>query len=85
MASYNVSIKPSALKELERLGKKEIAKLVERIEALAREPRPLGSAKLSGQERYRIRQGDYRIVYGIDDQTCTVDVVKIGDRKEIYR
>jgi mRNA interferase RelE/StbE len=83
---YNLQIKPSAVKELEAVShKKDRQKIVERIKALANDPRPPGCQKLSGQERYRIRQGWYRIVYEIDDQQIIIFVVKIGHRKDVYR
>ncbi len=86
MAKYNLQIKPSAVKELEAVShKKDRQKIVERIKALANDPRPPGCQKLSGQERYRIRQGWYRIVYEIDDQQIIIFVVKIGHRKNVYR
>jgi len=62
-----------------------LRRVTERIRGLAQNPRPSGSEKLSGQDRYRIRQGDYRIVYAVDDETRTVEVVKIGHRREVYR
>jgi mRNA interferase RelE/StbE len=56
-----------------------------RINGLATEPRPPGAEKLSGHEKYRIRQGDYRVLYSIDDGAQTVTVVKIGHRRDVYR
>ena len=85
MESYSVLIRESAAKELGRLPKKDLRRVVERIRGLASDPRPHGCEKLSAQERYRIRQGDYRVVYSIDDDDRTVKVVKIGHRGEIYR
>jgi mRNA interferase RelE/StbE len=85
MESYNVLIRESAAKELGRLPKKDLRRVVGRIRGLASDPRPHGCEKLSAQERYRIRQGDYRVVYSIDDDDRTVEVVKIGRRNEIYR
>lgn len=85
MERYNVTIKPSAVKELDRIPKKTLRQVVNRIYALADNPCPHGVEKLSGQERYRIRQGDYRIVYSIDDKRSTIDVVKVGHRREVYR
>ena len=85
MAKYRITIKKSAAKELEDIPKKDLRKIVKRIQSLVENPRPTGSQKLSGQEQYRIRQGDYRIVYSIDDKDPTVDIVKIGHRREIYR
>ena len=85
MANYKLVIKPSAVKELEQLPKKDRGRIVKKILALAEEPRPVGCQKLSGQERYRIRQGNYRIVYGIEDVIKIVRIVKIAHRQEVYR
>ena len=83
--SYSVLVKRDAEKELRRLPRRDLRRLVDRIAALAVEPRPTGVEKLSTLERYRVRQGDYRVVYEIDDQARTVIVVKIGHRREVYR
>jgi mRNA interferase RelE/StbE len=85
MESYNLLIRRSAAGELEKVPKKDLRRVVERIRKLAAEPRPDGCEKLSGQERFRIRQGDYRVVYAVDDAARTVEIVKIGHRGEIYR
>ena len=85
MAKYKITIKKSAAKELEDIPKRDLRKIVKRIQSLAQNPRPQGSQKLSGQNRLRIRQGDYRVVYSVDDKDCIVDIVKIGHRREIYR
>ena len=85
MASYSLDIKRSAARELAGLPKQDRARIITRIQALAHEPRPAGCEKLSGQERYRIRQGDYRILYEIHDDGLIVMVVKIGHRREVYR
>lgn len=86
MGSYKVLIKTSARKELLAVPtKKDRQRLVRRIEAMAEDPRPVGCQKLSGQERYRVRQGDYRIVYEIRDAELVVMVVKLGHRREVYR
>lgn len=85
MAKYRLLIRKPAADELGRVPKKELGRIVDRIRSLAEEPRPQGREKLSARERYRIRQGDYRIVYGIDDGERTVEVVKIGHRSEVYR
>ena len=87
MASYSVLIKTSAAKELEAVEPRALRiRIVSRIQSLARTPRPSGSQKLAGDaERYRIRQGAYRIVYSVDDESRVVDVVKIGHRREVYR
>ncbi len=87
MAGYRLLIKPSAGKEIEALDqKKDRKRIVNRIAALASEPRPAGCEKLAGaEERYRVRQGQFRIVYAIDDTSRTVEVVKVGHRREVYR
>ena len=85
MASYSIEIKRSAAKELAELPKQDRLRVIARIEQLAHDPRPSGSEKLSGQERYRVRQGDYRILYEIHDHVLLVMVVRIGHRREVYR
>ncbi len=85
MAKYKISIKSTAAKELEDIPKKELRKIIKRIQSLAENPRTHGAQKLSGQEQYRVRQGDYRIVYSIKDKDSIIDIVKIGHRREIYR
>ena len=87
MASYSVRIKATAAKELEAVEPRSLrVRMVARIRGLAQTPRPHGSQKLAGdEERYRIRQGAYRIVYSVDDEVRGVEVVKIGHRREVYR
>ncbi len=85
MAEYKLLIKPRALNEIENTPKKNAQQLVKRISALSSNPRPSGRKKLSGEEKYRVRQGDYRIVYQISDSLKTVEVVKVGHRREVYR
>ncbi len=85
MANYKILIKPSAKKELEKLPKKDLQKIVVKIKNLSSEPRPEGSEKLSADDKFRIRQGNYRIVYSIEDDKLIVLVVKIGHRRDIYR
>ena len=85
MASYSLEIKRSAAKELAQVPPKDRGRIVARIQALAEDPRPVGAEKLSGQERYRVRQGDYRILYEIEDQILRIMVVKIEHRRDVYR
>lgn len=86
MAKYKVLIKPSAVREIERIPrKKQRQRIVSRIRALASNPRPDACEKLTGTDRYRVRQGSYRIVYEIHDDTLIVYVVKIGHRNRVYR
>jgi len=85
VASFDILIKPSAVEEIESLPKGDRQRVVTRIAALALEPRPPGCEKLSGQERYRVRQGNYRILYEVRERELIVMVVKVGDRKVVYR
>ena len=85
MASYKVLIKRSAAKELEGLPPKVRRQVAAKLAGLAVTPRPPGVEKLSGQEKYRVRQGDHRVLYSIDDTAETVTVVKIGHRRDVYR
>ena len=85
MANYEVEVKKSAANEIADLPSKDIQRIVEKIQNLRSYPRPSGSEKLSGDDKYRIRQGTYRVLYEIDDATLTVTVVKIAHRREVYR
>jgi mRNA interferase RelE/StbE len=85
MGSFEVVFKQSVAKDLRQVPKKDVARILKRIEALKTEPRPPGVEKLSGQEKYRIRQGVYRILYEIRNDELIVVVVKIGHRREVYR
>ncbi len=85
MATYRIEIKRSAAKELEAVPRKDRERIVAKIRSLAENPRPVGCEKLSGQEKYRIRQGNYRILYEVFDESVVVMVVKIADRKEAYK
>lgn len=85
MESYRIVIKKSAAKEIERLEKKDRIRIIEKIIGLADDPHPSGSKKLSGQEKYRIRQGNYRILYQVIDQKLVINVVKVGHRRDIYK
>ena len=87
MASYRLLVKASAAKEIERVGtKSDQRRIIKKIDGLAEDPRPQGSEKLAGyDDRYRVRQGDYRIVCLIDDKALDVTVFKVGHRKDVYR
>lgn len=85
MARYSLFIKPSAVKEIQSIDNvRDRRRVVQRINALADEPRPPGCEKLSAQDRYRVRQGVYRIVYSIEDERLVVSVVKVGHRRNVY-
>ena len=85
MGKYKIEIKKSAARELNSIPKKDLKKIIPRIKALSDNPRPIGYVKISGQEHYRIRKGNYRIVYSVEDDILVVYVVKIGHRKDMYR
>ena len=85
MERYKVEIKKSAFKEIESLPKRDLRAVLEKINSLAENPRQYGCEKLSGQEKYRVRCGDYRILYSIEDAILVVCVVKVGHRRDVYR
>lgn len=84
MAKYEVVFKRSVYKDLRPIPDTDVRRILTRIRSLANEPRPAGCEKLSGEERYRVRQGVYRIIYAIEDNRLIVTVVKIGHRRDIY-
>ena len=86
MASYKIEWKQSAKKELKKLDKQIIPRILQAIENLADNPYSSGSKKLIGSNSvYRIRVGDYRIVYNIQSSVLTIEIIKVGHRREIYR
>jgi mRNA interferase RelE/StbE len=85
VGSYKIFIKPSAVKEIKAIPQKHRQRIVARIQGLSNNPRPPGSEKLSGQEKFRLRQGAYRIVYSVNDDEPSLLIVKVGHRKEVYR
>ena len=86
MAKYSLRLKKSAVKDLEAVSSKaDRWRIIKRIKSLADNPRPPGAQKLSGQERYRVRQGRYRILYTIEDRELVVYVIKVADRKDVYK
>jgi len=85
VAVYSIFFKDSVRKDLAAIPKNDLLRIMERIGSLAENPRPVGCEKLSGQEKYRIRQGNYRIIYSIQDAELTVWLVKVGHRREVYR
>lgn len=85
MARYELRVRPSVAKDLRGVAKEDVKRILARMEALRDDPRPPGSEKLSAQERYRIRQGSYRIIYGIEEAEVVVEIVKVGHRREVYR
>ena len=85
MEKYRLEIKQSAVKEIENLPGRDLRAVLEEIASLADTPRPRGCRKLSGQEQYRLRYGNYRILYSIEDDILIVYIVKVGHRKDVYR
>lgn len=85
MSTYQILINPSAEKQLLKLSKNIRIKIVDSITNLATEPRPKNSKKLKGRPAYRIRVGDYRVIYEIDDNILLVTIVAAGHRKDIYK
>ncbi len=85
MGKYKIRIKKSASEELGKIQKKDLLKIIERIKKLALNPRPQGYQKLSSLERYRLRQGNYRIIYSVSGKDFEIHIVKIGHRREVYK
>lgn len=85
MANYKVEFKKSALKDFTDIPKSDVTKIIERIDSLRLDPRPPTAIKLSGREEYRVRQGNYRILYEIRDSILVVLVIKVGHRREVYK
>jgi len=85
MARYSLLFKKSIARDLYAIPKKDVRRILQRIETLAVNPRPDGCEKLTDQERYRVRQGSYRIIYEVQDDDCVVVVVKVGQRGGVYR
>lgn len=85
MASYKILFKKSVIKDLQRIPKKDVERILQRIDALRDDPRGVDCLKLSAHERYRVRQGIYRIVYEIREHELVVMVVKVGHRSTVYK
>lgn len=85
MARFELVFKRSVARDLRRIPNEDVARILACIERLRDDPRPPSALKLSGQERYRIRQGAYRILYEIEDARLVVVIIKVGHRREVYR
>jgi len=85
MENYKIEIKKSAAKEIEKLPQNMLRRVLEKIKLLSADPRPSGCKKLSGEEKYRIRIGEYRVLYEIIDDKLVIFVVKVSHRKDVYR
>jgi len=84
MAEYTIQILPSALKQLQKIPLKSRKAIIKKIEDLASKPRPSGVVKLTDREGYRIRKGDYRVIYTIQDEELIITVIKVAHRKDAY-
>ena len=84
MARYEIVIRRSAYKDLRAIPNADVKKILNRIDSLADDPRGPGCEKLSTDERYRVRQGNYRIIYSIEDDRLIVTIVKVGHRRDVY-
>ena len=85
MASYSLAFKKSVATDLRGIPNRDVKRILKRIDSLCENPRAEGSIKLSGQERYRVRQGVYRIVYEILNTELMVLVIKVAHRSEAYK
>ncbi|MBI5095143.1 MAG: type II toxin-antitoxin system RelE/ParE family toxin [Candidatus Hydrogenedentes bacterium] len=85
MASFEIRFKESVAKDLRSIPNTDVKRFLKRVQALSKDPCPMGSEKLSAQQQYRVRQGVYRIVSEVRDGELLVIVVKIGHRREVYR
>ena len=85
MGRYSLEFKRSVARDVESIPKRDLRRIMDRIEALRDDPRPPGCVKLSGQEYYRVRQGNHRIVYEIADDRLVVVVIAVGHRRDVYR
>ncbi len=85
MDSYELVVRPSVQRDVRGIPSKDLRRILERMEALRNNPRPANCVKLSGQESYRVRQGNYRIIHELDDTQRVVVIAKVGHRREVYR
>ena len=85
MSNYNIAFKKSAVKELKKINKTEAKKIMLKVNELSTDPRPFNSIKLTNENKFRIRIGNYRVLYEIIDEMLIVNIVKIKHRKEVYR
>jgi mRNA interferase RelE/StbE len=85
MAKYEATFRQSVLKDVNRIPRKDVQRILAAVRALSDNPRPPQSLKLSGEEKYRLRCGAYRVIYSIEDERLVICVVKVGHRKDVYR
>jgi len=85
MAKYSVTLKKSVVKDLRTIPNQDVQRILEKIDLISEDPRGDGCTKLSARELYRVRQGLYRIVYEIRDETLIINVIKICHRSKVYK
>lgn len=85
MARYRIAFKRSVIKDLRQIPNQDVQRILKRIDDLADEPRGSGAEKLTGEEVFRVRQGNYRILYTVEDDVVTVTIVRVGHRRDAYR
>ena len=85
MGRYRLIFRKSVARDIRQIHNKAVRRILAAIDSLSENPGPVGAEKLSGQERHRVRRGDYRIVYEVTDDEVMVVVVKVGHRKDVYR
>ena len=85
MPPHELRFKPSVARDLRGIPAADVQRILARIETLRDDPRPPGSEKLAAQERYRLRQRDYRILYTVMEAEAVIEVVKVGHRRDVYR
>jgi mRNA interferase RelE/StbE len=85
VAKFNLVFKESVSKDLKDVSKQDVQRILERTDALRNDPHPFGSVKLSGKEYYRVRQGNYRIIYEVQDTQLVIILIKVGHRRDVYR
>ncbi len=85
MGKYRIAFRKSVARDMRRIPNPDLGGILTAIDSLSENPPPAGSEKLSGQERYRVRKGDYRVIYEIKDEELQIVVVKVGHRKDVYR
>jgi mRNA interferase RelE/StbE len=85
MENYKIYFKKSAKKELEETPQPDLGRIIKKIEVLRHQPRIKGTEKLSGEDKYRLRQGNYRVIYSIHDAVKEIWIVKIAHRKDVYQ
>jgi mRNA interferase RelE/StbE len=85
MGKYKLVFRESVSKDLRTIPNRDVNRILKRVDELAGNPRPPGIEKLSGDNRYRVRQGIYRIIYEIEDEALSIIVVKVGHRRDVYK